>query len=396
MKKNILVIHHVYPIGQEIGDKIRTLNMIRSLDEIGLNVYFVAFFTKGLIRMNIEKKTYKAPTKKVFYIYSLPNRLRLNKLSSLLRSLIVWGICKLYKIDIIQAELAHGASCVKLVPEIPVITDFHSDIVPELAMKGFSAYNLSHAAKDNIYALKRSVQTITVSRKLFENLSFYYKQESRNAVLPCNIEIAPFMNLPDNTRNRMRQDYNLNDRIVLCYSGGLYVWQCINETIELIIRLHRINPHYFFCLYTIDDTSMMTDKLKSLEGNYLIKKLSRQEIPSYLSLIDVGFVLRKNSLVNINASPTKTAEYFAAGAMVIATQYSGDAPELIKASGHGVVLDHLDLTDEEIIDLDKKIVSHYTDHDQKSKIIKEYIYRYRSWAYNERQLLDIYRELRFL
>lgn len=393
MKKNVLVIHHVYPIGQEIGDKVRTLNMIRSLDKLGLNVYFVAFFTKGITRMGMEKKTYQAPTKKVFYIYSLPNRLRLNKLSSLLRSFIVRVICTCYKIDIIQAELAHGASCVKLVPTIPVITDFHSDIVPELAMKGFSDYNLNHAAKDNLYALKRSVRTITVSQRLAENLSLYYKQKSENYVLPCNIETTSFIDLPDNTRNKLRQEYGLTDRIVLCYSGGLYVWQCIDETIDLIIRLHQINPRYFFCLYTMDDPSVIIDKLKLMEGNYLVRKLSRQEIPSYLSLIDVGFVLRKDSLVNINASPTKTAEYFAAGAMVVASQFSGDAPGLIKASGQGVVLNHLNLTDAEVQNLDKKIVHYCSGYDQNSAIIKEYIYQYRSWAYNEQQLHTIYRQL---
>ena len=237
MKKNILVIHHVYPIGQEIGDKIRTLHMIKSLHDIGFNVYFLAFYTKGITRLNVERKTYKAPSEKVFYIYSLPNRLRLNKLAAFFRSSVVWLICRLYKIDVIQAELAHGASCVKLVPDIPVVTDFHSDLVPELKMRGFSKYNLQYAANDNIYALKRSVRTITVSKNLYSNLLDYFETNKKNYVLPCNFNPVPFQNLGLNIREKLRARYSLEDRIV----KNMFKDRCSIEKIDSRIPIRDID-----------------------------------------------------------------------------------------------------------------------------------------------------------
>ncbi len=396
MRKNLLVIQHVYPLGQNTGDKIRTINMIKSLDNIGFNVYFIAFFTRGFGKIFKEKKTYTAPSKKVFYIYSLPNRLFLNKIAACLRAMVVWGICRYYKIDVIQAELTHSVSSTKLVPKIPLITDFHADFVPELEMRGFSNYNINYAKQDNVYALKRSVKTITVSRNLHRNLSVYYDSDKVNYVLPCNFDSQPFLQLTSDVREKMRRKYMLEDRIVLCYSGGLHVWQCIDETISIVLQLHKKNPRYFFCLYTLDDTTEIKRKLKSMEGHYMIKGLSKSEVPSYLSLIDVGFVVRKDSLVNTNASPTKVSEYFASGAMVIASKFSGDAPDLIREAGHGIILPHLSLTEQEINRLDIEITAFWNNYDFNSKIIKDYIFQNRVWSYNEAKLKSLYQELRLL
>ena len=396
MKKNLLIIQHVYPLGQNTGDKIRTMNMIKSLNNIGFNVYFIAFFTRGLRHIFKEKVSYHAASRKVFYIYSLPNRLYLNKLAAWLRSLAVWMVCRYYKIDVIQAELTHSVSSTKLVPEIPLVTDFHADFVPELEMRSFSNYNINCAKQDNMYALKRSVRTITVSQNLHRNLSVYCDSNAVNYVLPCNFDAQPFRELPSDIRQRMRRKYMLEDRIVLCYSGGLHVWQCIEETITIILQLYRKNSRYFFCLYTCDDTTEVEYKLRSMKGNYMIKKLSRSEVPAYLSLIDAGFVLRKDSPVNTNASPTKSAEYFAAGAMVIASRYAGDVPDMIRDAGQGIILPCLSLTDKDIDQLDKAVTTYCRDYDFNSKIVKDYVFQNRIWTYNEEKLRSLYQDIGLL
>ena len=188
----------------------------------------------------------------------------------------------------------------------------------------------------------------------------------------------------------------LEDRIVLCYSGGLHVWQCIEETITIILQLYRKNSRYFFCLYTCDDTTEVEYKLRSMKGNYMIKKLSRSEVPAYLSLIDAGFVLRKDSPVNTNASPTKSAEYFAAGAMVIASRYAGDVPDMIRDAGQGIILPCLSLTDKDIDQLDKAVITYCRDYDFNSKSVKDYVFQNRIWTYNEEKLRSLYQDIGLL
>lgn len=62
-------------------------------------------------------------------------------------------------------------------------------------------------------------------------------------------------------RKAMRIEYGLDDRILLCYSGGLHVWQCISETINLVIELRKRNPAYFLCIFTNDSIEPYKDKL---------------------------------------------------------------------------------------------------------------------------------------
>ena len=43
MKRKILVIHNGYPLRGDGGDKVRTLNMLQSLDSIGFDVCSVSY-----------------------------------------------------------------------------------------------------------------------------------------------------------------------------------------------------------------------------------------------------------------------------------------------------------------------------------------------------------------
>lgn len=391
-KKNVLVIHRGYPLGVEAGDKIRTLNMVASLQNMGYHVILLGFFTRNISLLKKEKKSLPKDLTSIL-LYSLPNRLHLEKLAEWIRAIETYIICKVYSIDIIQAELSASATCARLVPNIPLITDFHSDIVPEVQMDGFPDNVVRHAASENRFALRHSTKTITVSDNLRKNLATYADVSLKNFILPCNFNAQPFSELTLDVRNDLRKEYGLENRIVLCYSGAFRVWQCIAETLDVVIRLRKLNPAYFLCIYTNDDTEFYKDKLEQLSGHYLIKGLTRTDVPAYLSMADAGFVLRANSLVNINSSPTKTSEYLAAGMMVIATQYAGDAPDLIKDSGCGVVLPNLEITDEEIAVLNDEIVAYVSNYENHSQRAKEFVFTHRVWKSNEEKLKKLYSDL---
>lgn len=394
MKKNILLIHirRGYPLGTESGDKIRTLNMATSLYEMGYNVVLLNFFTQGFFGYKKEKSSLPPYLKSIF-IFTIPNRFHLQKLAVWYRAVITWFFCKLYSIDFIQAELASASTCARLVPNIPLITDFHSDIAPEAEMDQYDSYLVRHAEDENRYALLRSCKTITVSTNLWKNLAVYGKSCAANYILPCNFDAKPFLELASDQRNVLREKLALNDRLVLCYSGGLHVWQCIAETLDLVIRLRKRNPAYFLCLFTNDDIMPYAKQLRELEGHYMVKGLKREEVPAYLSVVDVGFVLRANSLVNLNSSPTKTSEYLAAGAMVVATRYAGDAPNLIKDCGNGVVLDELCLSEEELEALDDSILYYVRNYSKKSLEVKNFVFKNRVWSSNEEKLKVLYKSL---
>lgn len=391
MKKRVLVIHNGYPMLRDEGDKIRVLNMLQSLSEMDLKVFFLAFYKRGAF--NIIKEKRKLPKSvKSFFIFTLPDRSIFLNLAANIRAVITFFIVKWFKIDIVQIETSLSAKTIKyLSKDVIIITDFHADPVPELLLNNVSGKLIESAKNDIVFALKRSNAIIVVSNNLKDNLLNYYPYQGDVFVMPCCFDGKQFEDLNTEETVRLRNLYKLNDRIVLCYLGGMHTWQCVKETIDLFIRLHQLNPKYFLCIYTNDDISLYKNQLNTVENDYLCKGLKFTEVYQYLSLVDVGFVLRRNSLVNINSSPTKTSEYMASGAMVVATQYSGDAPQIINKCGYGVVLDNVDVIDDNVIQtLNEKILFFIKNKPQSLKQIREYAFNSRIWNVNKSQLVQLY------
>lgn len=392
MKKKILVIHNGYPLSGEGGDKIRTLNMLHSLNSIGFDVYLLAFFKKDFSFVRANKMSIQ--NVKSYFIYSLPDRWGLGGIAAWFRAVITWCVVKLNYIELIQLETSFSASCIRfLKKDILVVTDFHADPVPELQMTGAAKSSINRAKKDVCYALARSQQIVAVSDNLVHNLKDYYAYNCPVSVLPCSFNDKKFR-IDSSETVSLREKMHLKDRIVLCYLGGLQKWQCLEETLDIFIRLKEIDNQYFLCIYTNDDLGPFAEKLKLIEDDFLCLSLQHTQVPLYLSIIDAGFVLRHNSLVNINASPTKIAEYMAVGAMVIATKYSGDAQFLVKASGYGMILDEIEnISNQMIEELNMKIHFYKENKINASASIKECILKNRLWSANELKLRKLYSDM---
>ncbi len=391
--KKVLVVFNGYPMDEDAGDKIRVLNMLSSLQAMGLSVIFLAFYKKGFQHKKREKGKVPNGIKSLF-VYTLPDRFGLNAIAAWWRAIITNLYVKLLKIDYIQLETSLSASCAMLVgKQIPVITDFHADPVPELRMNNRSTSCIKQAEKDIKYALKRSQKVIAVSDNLVHNLEKYHPFQGASYILPCCFNEQLFPVVDDKTRADLKRSLQLEDKIVLCYLGGTHSWQCIEETLDLFIRLKQLDDRYFLCLYTNGDLSPYTAALDKIKGAYLCQSLPYDKVSLYLSIIDVGFVLRRNSLVNINASPTKTAEYLASGAMVVASQYAGDAPQQIKESGCGFVLNDVHVPEEELTALHEQIQAYVKNKTFFAERARQYAFDKRVWSSNEQELKRMYQDL---
>lgn len=387
---NILIIHNGYPIGKHTGECVRTLNMAISLKKIGHSVTLLCLYS--VIKFRFQKFVKK---EKGITIISLPTFpiSHFLKIGLLYNRFIVWCIVKQRKIDAIQAEITWSSSVAGFVKNIPLITDFHSDLVPELDFMNKSDAFKKKARKDNLYALKNSDRIICVSDILHKNLCRTYNADFLPCILPCNVDFSLFSEEKLSKRKAFRAKYNLEDKIVLCYLGGTHQWQCLNETFDIVQRLHCLDDRYYFCLFTQGDLIPYADKITKLDGCFMTMPLKRDDLVEHLSMIDAGFLIRDNMLLNANSSPTKTAEYMACGAMVITTKYAGDAPSLIEGCNGGFVLDSICPSDEEIEKLHRYILSYKENYENRSILIRDYVGKNRSWNYNELKLKDLYAQL---
>lgn len=391
MKAKILLIHNGYPVGEQVGDKIRVINMANSLKNIGFDVYLLAFYKKGFTFLSQERSKLPVGIKSIFF-YTLPDRWGLVWVASIIRAIITWLIVKKHRIRVVQIETSLSGSCVRFLDkDVKVVTDFHADPVPELQMLGRSQNYIDHTIKDIKYILSRSQMLLTVSDNLRNNLKHYYPFSSETAILPCSFNENLFADNDINDAERLRKELNLEDRIVLCYLGGTHKWQCIEETLDLCVRLRALDSRYFVCIFTNGDMSPYQEKLSYLKDSYMCKALPYASVPLYLSTIDVGFVLRQNSLVNINASPTKSSEYLASGAFLVSTQYAGDAPSLVTESGCGFILNDINPSDEEVKKMHAEILSFVQNRAFNAKKARSFAFKERVWGANEQKLYKIYK-----
>lgn len=99
-----------------------------------------------------------------------------------------------------------------------------------------------------------------------------------------------------------------NDILVI-YSGGLHVWQNIDEMLDLIsIKKNDENVVY---LFLVNDKDGMVKKLneKKINKRIFVDSVLPTELKYYYTLADYGFVLREDNVVNRVANPTKLIEY---------------------------------------------------------------------------------------
>lgn len=387
----VLIIHYGYPIGEFTGECVRTMNMAKSLKKLGFTVTVLLLY--NVVRFKPHKPIYK--DKNGIEIISIPTFpiSHLLKLGLIYNQFIVWCISKIRHIDIVQAEVTWSSSITGLIKKLPLVTDFHSDLVPELSFLNKSKSFVEKAKNDNIYALKNSKRIICVSETLHNNLCKTYNVNFEPYILPCNVDFKLFSDKRLSARNELRKQYGIENRIVLSYIGGTHNWQCLNETFDLFLKLHKLDERYFFCLFTQSSLSQFQDKILQIKESFMTMPLNKDNIVEHLSMIDGGFLIRDNMLLNLNSSPTKTSEYMACGAMVITTKYAGDAPELINKCGKGYILNSVRPNEEEIYDLHKYILDYKNNYVTNSKITRECIRNNRLWDYNEDKLQCLYKNI---
>lgn len=204
------------------------------------------------------------------------------------------------------------------------IVDLHGDLLYERIETGQG--NLDDWCSNFIRKLQRkcvedSDFLICVSENLRRQIEINTKLKiNKYSVISCGVNYEKFT-----ATNKADWGFNLDDRLVVGYSGGLNKWQNIDKILEVVKRMLTIDDRVYFALFTNGKLKQYEHILSEIgEMNVMIKSLSPSQVPSYLKNLDGGFLLRDDLILNIVSSPTKIGEYLASGACLICTPYSGD------------------------------------------------------------------------
>lgn len=208
-------------------------------------------------------------------------------------------------------------------------------------------------------ALRASTFCFMVSESMMEHFKKKYNRDfsKKTYIMPC-------------FNSYINKDSFLTpgkyERNVFCYVGGLSVWQCFPETVDIYKKAEEVIPNAFFKVFTGD-----TEKAESIlkekgVANYSVEYVKPDELVSHLSDCKYGFIIRKESPVNFVATPTKLSNYMAAGLIPVVSDTVGFFSEILSDCSHSVIIRDGDITG--IIELSKKEMSAVSVYDEYKKV----------------------------
>ncbi|MFM1802381.1 MAG: hypothetical protein RJA81_1733 [Planctomycetota bacterium] len=167
-------------------------------------------------------------------------------------------------------------------------------------------------------------------------------------VIPCCVALSRFQEGQQLTRQAAKERLGLTGRKIIAYVGALGGWYMTEDMVRIWTSAKRRDPEAFALIFTQSPQNELAEMLKKAglneNSDFQISRVSPKELAINLRAADVALSLIRPSYSKISSSPTKLAEYLAAGLVVISTSGIGDCNLHLKIHDVGVILDHIDET----------------------------------------------------
>jgi glycosyltransferase involved in cell wall biosynthesis len=164
-------------------------------------------------------------------------------------------------------------------------------------------------------------------------------------VIPCCVDFGRFRLADETPRDELRRELNLTGRRVVVYVGSFGGWYMTEETARFMALAHRQDASTFSLILTQTPPAAIAARLRALgvaEDSFFVGKVSPSEVPRYLKASDIAVSFIRACYSKLSSSPTKIAEYLAAGLPVVCNAGVGDVDEVIEGDRVGVVIREFD------------------------------------------------------
>jgi glycosyltransferase involved in cell wall biosynthesis len=164
-------------------------------------------------------------------------------------------------------------------------------------------------------------------------------------VIPCCVDFRRFRSAGEGARDRLRAELGVTGRRVVVYVGALSGWYMTEEMADFLDEARRQDASTFALVLTQSPPEWVTGPLlrRGLSaGDYLVRTVSPETVPSYLRAADVALSFIKPCYSKLSSSPTKVAEYLAAGLPVVSSSGIGDMDAVLEGDRVGVLVRRFD------------------------------------------------------
>jgi glycosyltransferase involved in cell wall biosynthesis len=149
--------------------------------------------------------------------------------------------------------------------------------------------------------------------------------------IPCCVDMDRFR-FDRAARDEIRRELNLEDRLVVVYSGSLGGWYREEELAKFAGLTKRTAKRRIAMLVlTHQDSSGLRELLVRAgltQDEIVVRKVNPPEMAKFLSAGDLALSFIKSCFSKLGSSPTKVAEYLACGLPVVLNGDVGDQADL--------------------------------------------------------------------
>ena len=275
----------------------------------------------------------------------------------------LWDLFQLYRQarKLIARENCNLLHCRSYIPSLVGLHFSRSRKIPFLFdMRGFWAdervdgklWNLKHPLYRVIYNffkrreadfLQESFCTVSLTHAAKKEMANWPSAKgARIEVIPCCADLDFFSeeNVNQAAKLKLESELAIPGKIII-YLGSLGTWYMLEEMLDCFQAILEKSKEYYFLFLTPDNPQIvfeLAEKKGIPRERLFVRKASRQEVPSYLSLATLGLFFIRPSYSKMSSSPTKLAELLGMGVPVIANAKVGDADQFFQQYQVGTLL----------------------------------------------------------
>ncbi|MDX1909095.1 MAG: hypothetical protein SF053_18805 [Bacteroidia bacterium] len=190
---------------------------------------------------------------------------------------------------------------------------------------------------------KQAIQTadyrLAVSQHLIQYWQETYSYVGQDHIqVPCSLSKAFMPPLPsEEVRRQLKNQHGLSaEDIIFVYSGSQAGWQSLEILDQIAFRLISNHDHIHLLLLAQVDLNNLS-VYRAYPNRVSALWVKHDQVYNILSMCDYGLMIREQSVTNQVASPTKFAEYLAAGLEIIISPHLGDYSQMTKEQQWGYV-----------------------------------------------------------
>jgi glycosyltransferase involved in cell wall biosynthesis len=182
-------------------------------------------------------------------------------------------------------------------------------------------------------------QTVVLTERMRDTLlSERLVPAERVEVIPCCTDLSLYPRACEWVDPPTRSGFPLH----LVYAGSIVGLYQLDEMARFFIALHQKIPGSFFRILTTGAAQTAVDRLRDIgvpASTFSVGSVPARDVPALLSESHAGISFRKSTPSQMAASPTKIAEYLAAGLPVVSNAGIGDMDRVLTEDRVGVVVE---------------------------------------------------------